>query len=226
MLVIKCLLGQLKPADGIRHAVIDEAQDYSYMQFKAMSLLLRYTKFTILGDVCQTVNLLDRPESFEPLADVFGKRSVKFLNLTKTYRSTKEISDYAAGLIGIDNDGSIDRHGEAPQMITVNTETEKVDRVCATLKENQQQYETTAIITKTKQEAERLFEQLNGKAQVRLIADAGQSFSKGNLIIPCYLAKGLEFDSVIVDGSFDMQRDKNLFYVCCTRALHKLTVIQ
>lgn len=231
LVAIKCLLGQIKPVDNIRHAVVDEAQDYTYMQLFALSLLLRHAKFTVLGDAGQRVDALSDPLDLNSLGGIFAPRSVGIRRLEKTYRSTLEITRYSASLIGADCSDSIDRHGEEPRVITARSDAQRLDMICSALAEYShpgqggEPCSTTAVITRTLADARRLRAALGDEYKISLIDDADASFGAGAVVIPACLAKGLEFDSVIVDANFG-DNERNLEYVCCTRALHRLTVIK
>lgn len=228
---IKCLLGQIKPVENIRHAVVDEAQDYTYMQLFALSLILRHAKFTVLGDPGQRVEALSDPIALDKIGDIFSPRSVASRRLDRTYRSTLEITRYAASLIGADCSGSIDRRGEEPREMTAAAGTARLDKICELLGEfsrpgkNGEPCVTTAVITRTRADARRLYDALSGRFELSLADDADEAFSQGAVVIPACLAKGLEFDSVIVDAEFG-EDERNLQYVCCTRALHRLAVIK
>ncbi|MNG12855.1 Helicase IV [compost metagenome] len=89
-------------------------------------------------------------------------------------------------------------------------------------------FTSIAIITKTaaeSQEAYRLL-QMHGSDEMRLIAKETTTFERGTMVIPAYLAKGVEFDAVLIyDASaqtFDLESERKLFYTACTRAMHRL----
>jgi DNA helicase-2/ATP-dependent DNA helicase PcrA len=223
LIVTGRLLGQIKSVDSIRHAVIDEAQDWSYMQFLALALTLRCSKFTILGDPAQAVDRLSAPVEPQRLAKAFGKRSFKAVKLGRTYRSTREITEFAASLIGADVSGAMDRHGEKPRTVCEPDEKRRAALVREAAMAGLEKHSTVAVITRTVAEAARLAELIGGQG-IKLITDEDAPYQGGAAIMPACLTKGLEFDSVIVTGNFS-GADSSLVYVCCTRALHSLTLI-
>ncbi|MDR3645619.1 MAG: AAA family ATPase [Clostridia bacterium] len=223
LLYIRCLLGELRPADTIRQIVIDEAQDYTFLQYRVFASLFRRAGFTILGDAMQTLNPAVRHKDLDYIVEAFGERGAGHILLTTAYRSTKEINEYAARILGGECPVCVERHGEEPLEAAFACEQEKADFIREKLRQ-ESAGSTTAVITKTTAEAVRLHELLGGDQTAKLIASSDGRLSRGALVLPCALAKGLEFDSVIVDASCG-EFDRNLLYICCTRALHRLTVI-
>jgi DNA helicase-2/ATP-dependent DNA helicase PcrA len=222
ILYIKFLIGQLRPVKEIKHVIIDEAQDYNFLQYRLLSRLFLNAKFTILGDVNQTVNA-DKPQDFEYIKNAFDNKTVDMMSLKKAYRSTIEISEYASKILCNTDFECVLRHGEAVLEDILET-SEKADYINKIIEQTKGKYSTTAIITKTKVQAKLLYSILKPKFDIKLIADNDAIFTKGILIMPSYLSKGLEFDCVIVD--VDSEFDSNLLYTCCTRALHKLVVMK
>lgn len=223
ILYIKFITGQLRPVKDIKHVIIDEAQDYSFLQYRLLSRLFPNAKFTILGDVNQVVNA-DKPQDFEYIKDAFDNKTVDMMSLKKSYRSTIEISEYASKILCKTDYESVLRHGEAVAEEKIESFDAKADFINKIIEQTKGKYSTTAIITKTKSQAKQLYNILRQKIDIKLIADNDALFTKGILVMPSYLSKGLEFDCVIVDA--DTEFDSNLLYVCCTRALHKLVVIK
>ena len=85
----------------IRQVVIDEAQDYSYLQYLIISKIFRNSNFTILGDVNQTINPYYKYESLDILSELF--KQSKCISLTKTYRSSPEIIEFTNKILGLDH---------------------------------------------------------------------------------------------------------------------------
>jgi DNA helicase-2/ATP-dependent DNA helicase PcrA len=223
ILYIKFLAGQTKPIKEIKHVIIDEAQDYNFLQYRLLSRLFVNAKFTILGDINQVVNA-DKPQDFVFIKTAFNNKTVDMMSLKKAYRSTVEISDYADKILSKTDTENVLRHGETPTEMVFDNNNKKVDYLCSFTRQTKGIYNTTAIITKTKQQAIELYNLLTPKIDLKLIADNDAIFTKGILIMPSYLSKGLEFDCVIVNKESEF--DCNLLYICCTRALHRLVVIK
>ena len=84
------------------------------------------------------------------------------------------------------------------------------------------------IVVKTDADAKRYYELLFREHQVYLLSQDSTRFTNGVSITPIQMAKGLEFDEVIVpdadNRNYDSDYDRNLLYIACTRAMHKLTL--
>lgn len=223
LLYAGCLLGDIRPLDAVRHVVVDEAQDYSFLQYRIFSRLFRYARFTILGDASQTLSGVFARENLGDILSAFPGRRTGMLQLNTCYRSTREIGAYAAGVLGRAAGGFVDRHGEPPEEFFAKTPSETAAFVRQWMQSSQTGH-STAVITKTKEQAQALYSLLRDIPGIRLIASEYEQFSGGVLVLPCYLSKGLEFDNVVVDNTAEM--DSRLLYVCCTRALHRLAVIK
>ena len=209
---------------NIKHVVIDEAQDYSELQFYILRKCFEKAYFTILGDVNQAINPFCQYKSLEELSDVFSD-GYKYIELNNTYRSSPEILDYSNMILGINNIKSIRLSNGFPVKRYNNNES--VDEI---LKNIQYIYEhgfkSVAIITKNSAETNNLYNKLVKK-------NIKYSFTKNMIkkdcvsIMPSYLAKGLEFDGVIIYNDINnkyTEEEKNLYYVAITRAQHILFV--
>lgn len=209
---------------NIKHVVIDEAQDYSELQFYILHKCFEKAYFTILGDVNQAINPFCQYKSLEELSDVFSD-GYKYIELNNTYRSSPEILDYSNMILGINNIKSIRLSNGFPVKRYNNNES--VDEI---LKNIQYIYEhgfkSVAIITKNSAETNNLYNKLVKK-------NIKYSFTKNMIkkdcvsIMPSYLAKGLEFDGVIIYNDINnkyTEEEKKLHYVAITRAQHILFV--
>jgi len=204
----------------IRQVVIDEAQDYSYLQYLIISKIFRNSNFTILGDVNQTINPYYKYESLDILANIF--KQSKCISLTKTYRSSPEIIEFTNKILGLNHVSAIRRTEKTPLLHRSDPEMLLDD-----IEYLRKKYKSVAVITRESNTAEKLYEDLKGKIPISILNSQTEEFNKELVIIPAYLAKGLEFDSVIVysDGeSKYLKNEKNLLYVACTRAQHELIV--
>lgn len=121
------------------------------------------------------------------------------------------------------------RNGKLPTVHIVENEDRLNRAICDKVKDLKAEFQTIAIICKTAQEAEKTYEHLCDQIpNMRLIKKETTSYEKGVLVIPSYLAKGIEFDAVIIyNGSkqvFDQEDERKLFYTACTRAMHELYI--
>lgn len=219
----------------IKYVLIDEAQDYTIMQYRILAHLFKRANITILGDINQSIMPFASHKNYESIINILkqDRPGIKYdMNyLTKTYRSTYEINMFCKHIIGNTNMyNQVDRHGDEVSIIKDNDEMKKT-KVLKDALELKKFYNTIAIITKTQEEANKLKECLEGNKKAssfKLITGKEKLFTADKIfIIPSYLAKGLEFDAVLVYNASDKvypDEFKNLLYVVCTRALHKLNI--
>lgn len=228
LLYIKLSLEGSEAFNEIRHTVIDEAQDYSPLQYMVFKLLFGKSRFTVLGDICQAIGGKGEMAIYDQIAGILEKNKPVRLVLNKSYRSTREISDFSRGILGnAPNIIPFERHGEAPLVCCLKSreEMEKaiMDRIAECLSEG---LETVAVVCKTAAASSELYERIKNRTDIGLAADESGRMKKGAVIIPSYLAKGLEFDAVIVHDASDTNYctgiDGSLLYIACSRALHRL----
>ncbi|WP_026677665.1 RNA polymerase recycling motor HelD [Fictibacillus gelatini] len=216
--------------NSVRHVFIDEAQDYSPFQFAFIKHLFPRSKMTVLGDVNQSIHAHSNGGGFAALVELFGKEQTETIVLNRSYRSTKPIVEFTRRMI----DGGqwivpFNREGSKPTVSKAENAkdlTEKIRKQIAELKEAGHQ--TIAIICKTASESKEAFASLKGEASLRLISKETTSFETGTVVIPAYLAKGVEFDAVIIynatKGQYGKESERKLFYTACTRAMHELHI--
>lgn len=209
----------------IRHLVIDEMQDYNVFQFAVLKKLFACPK-TILGDKNQVL-LTEKPAFLSyMLSHVFP--GAKLLALKKSYRSTRQITEFCSRIIGDSGIIPFHREGKEPVVKRERSKEAVLADVCgAAEKLNMEKYRTAAILCRNEEEALFVYDQLRKKLPVTLIKETTTVYCEGILVMPAYFAKGLEFDAVIV---CDMGHEKENpitrqeFYIACTRALHELFV--
>lgn len=220
-LYIKSLLVGFNTNHVIKEIVIDEAQDYNKLQYLIIKKTFKTSNYTILGDTNQTINPYYKYDSLEELTSIF--ESSKYITLTKTYRSTGKIIDYTNKILGLNHVTAI-RNDKASDIIFRNNITKNdfltdINNLKTTSK-------SIAIITKNDKEAEEVYNMLKDDLDIMLIDGFGH-IKRDLVVVPSYVAKGLEFDSVIIYTDEDnkyQEKDKYLFYVACTRAQHNLII--
>ena len=217
-----------KSKTAIRHIFIDEAQDYSPFQFAFIQKLFPYSKMTLLGDFNQAIfSGATGAETVLSDQSIAGDEIESFV-LTKTYRSTKEIVNFTNTLIvGGENIEPFNRSGRKPLVSVIDNEgitTLIVRKINDFHKEG---HRTIAVICRTAEESRRAFEELKNEIPLHLIEKGTISYEKGILVIPSYLAKGIEFDAVILYdcSQYRDESERKLFYTVCTRAMHELHLI-
>lgn len=234
-LYLKELVEGFQTNTQIRHVLLDEGQDYSAFQFAFLKRLFPHAKMTVLGDFNQAIFTHSTALTGEtPIAELYGEEATERIELTQSYRSTWEIVMFTRALLAGDNNIlPFSRHGSKPQLIQVRNGEEQLEQLVHVLHElHSQGYETIGVIGKTAAESREAFDRLaevSGLEGVRLIAEDTPSFEKGISIIPSYLAKGVEFDAVLVlDASAERyahEHERKLFYTACTRAMHTLMLL-
>ena len=220
-LYIKSLLVGFNTNHVIKQIVIDEAQDYNKLQYLIIKKTFKTSNYTILGDTNQTINPYYKYNSLEELTSIFD--SSKYITLTKTYRSTGKIIDYTNKILGLSHVTSI-RNDKASDIIFRNNVTK--NDFLTDINNLKNTSKSIAIITKNDKEAEDIYNLLKDNTDIVLI-DGFSHIKRDLVVVPSYIAKGLEFDSVIIYTDIDnkyQEKDKYLYYVACTRAQHNLII--
>lgn len=202
-----------------KHIVIDEAQDYGEFNFYVLKKIFKNATFSIYGDLAQSLYSYRSINNWECLNNIFD--NLEILKLNKSYRTTIEIMEEANKinkLLKLDKAIPVIRHGDE-----VEYTNKKIIDLINILKEH---YKTIAVITKNQEEANSLYGKLKDKVNINLINSNNLNYNSNINILPSYLSKGLEFDSVIVIDTFNKENilDLKLLYVSMTRALHKLYI--
>ncbi len=209
----------------IKQVIIDEAQDYNRLQYIIINKIFRKADFTILGDINQNINPYYHYNSLEDLCDLF-RGETKYLELLKTYRSSPEIIDYTNKILNLQHVNAIRRDNHKPVVIRKGVSDLK-SRLVEDVKLLQSEYKSTAIITKDEKTAIELYELIKEDVDISLVGADSKAFKKELIIIPAYVSKGLEFDSVIIyndrHNSY-RKNERNLLYVACTRCQHELYI--
>ena len=212
----------------IRHLVIDEAQDYSPFQFAVLRQLYPRSKFTILGDFNQAIYPhTDKSDHFFSHVP-FPAEDIKRYTLKRSYRSTMEIIRFAQQLLR-DEKGLIpfERHGKKPILSIYQHHEERYLAMAKQILQLQKEgTELIAVLCRTESEAIDVYEALTKKHNLHAqrLHKHSLSFQQGVVILPAYLAKGIEFDVVMIANASNYQAEweRKLFYTACTRAMHEL----
>ena len=221
---LKIFVEGIEGIDTIKHVVIDEMQDYTPVQYMVIKALYKCKK-TILGDFGQCVNPYNA-NSLSLLSDIFENSEVVKLN--KSYRSTYEIIKFSEQILKQDIE-PIERHGELPSIIKCNSLEEELKQIEDTIDNfNKFDYSTMGIICKTKSQAKQIYDKLKDKYEVNLLDIDSLEFKEGIIISTIHMSKGLEFDEIVIPmvdvNNYESDYDRNLLYIACTRAMHKLTL--
>ncbi len=215
---------------AIKQVVIDEAQDYYPLHFEIFHLLFSKAKFTILGDINQTLEKREDLSLYQQIRKIFNKKKSSLVTMDKSFRCTNEILNY--GLRFLDKSTEIknfNRKGDEPEIYTAHDQLSYHNMIVSEMKSCLKMgYQSIGLICKTEKKALFLYESLKDKADVQLIKSESTTDLQGVFIIPVYMSKGLEFDAVLICDAdaetYYSQDDKKLLYIACTRALHRLNL--
>jgi DNA helicase-2/ATP-dependent DNA helicase PcrA len=230
LLYLKGALGDLPKTSEIKYVIIDEAQDYTPLQYEIFYQLFKSASITMLGDLNQSINPFMNVGDYGNIAHIFPKDNTCIINLTKSYRSTMEITKFARGILNKEVTAEyVERRGDKPVVISFSEEESIKERILKDIEMYKEEgYKSIGIITRTAKEADIVYIFLKDKAEVKAITKDEDEYINGTLVIPSYLSKGLEFDVVLVynagNENYSSEEERLLFYTACTRALHKLCV--
>ena len=225
LLYLMIQLEGLKTKEEIKHVVIDEAQDYSELQFRVIKEMTGCSSLTIVGDSNQRIVPIDEEVAMLHLDKVFSNLNVEKFNLNKSYRSTKEIMTYANKYLAGQNIIPLVRNGEEvieKEIKTLDELKNNIKEATASLREKG--YESIAIICRDGEEAEKVGKLIKEEAYIKMVNREDMVYSSGVVVMPSYFAKGLEFDGVILINDREVKEEDKLKYVMSTRALHELYV--
>ena len=216
----------------MRYAFIDEIQDYTPFQLCYLKYNFPRAKFTMLGDLNQAIFTKDESRSLlKQISGLFDPEKTDVVQLTKSYRSTKQLTEFTKQILRQgEKIESFNRQGPKPVLWERSSDTAAMQALEQILSENDQAKLTTAIITKDLASAKIVAQKLKeDKVKATLIATANQRLVDGTLVIPSYLAKGLEFDAVIMwaasKENYHRADETQLVYTITSRAMYKLDII-
>lgn len=214
----------------IRQIVVDEAQDYYSLHFEILKRLFPNARYTILGDISQTIEKQENMSLYERITEIMQPDSSCLMVMNKSFRCTKEILSFSMQFLDDDTlFESFNRSGDMPKVIEaidIDLLDEKIME--ETIYSKNQGYRSIGIICKDAQEAEAIYSRLKDKISIHLVRSSENLNTSGVFIIPITMSKGLEFDSVLIYGvdinHYHSVDDKKLLYIASTRALHRLNL--
>lgn len=215
---------------NIKQVVIDEAQDYYPLQYEIFNLLFSNVKFTILGDMKQTLAKKEDISFYEQIQKILNKKKSSLIMLDKSFRCTNEILNFSLKFIEQSSQiKSFNRNGDSPKVYIADNSEIFIDEIVKEIKLCQEKgFQSICLICKTEKNSTYLFNKIKHKLDIQLIKNGSVSDLQGVFILPVYMSKGLEFDTVLIcdadSQNYHDEDDKNLLYVACTRALHKLSL--
>ena len=209
--------------------MIDEVQDYTVTQLMVLARYFSRAHFLLLGDEHQAI--YEGTASFEQIAEIFRQThgSVDECRLLTSYRSSPEITALFTGLLDEREQlrlTSVQRPGVEP---VIRSFAEK-DAYLAALREAVAEpgEGLTAVVAESDARVNWLSKQLGDAA--RVIRGDVSLPARGVVLMPLRVAKGLEFDHVIVpDAQAEVYPDTPLarrrLYTALSRAMHRVTVL-
>ena len=215
---------------NIKQVVIDEAQDYYPLQYEIFNLVFSNAKFTILGDMKQTLAKKEDISFYEQIQKILNKKKSSLIMLDKSFRCTNEILNFSLKFIEKSSQiKSFNRNGDSPKVYIADNSEIFIDEIVKEIKLCQEKgFQSICLICKTEKNSIYLFNKIKHKLDIQLIKNGSVSDLQGVFILPVYMSKGLEFDAVLIcdadSQNYHDEDDKNLLYVACTRALHKLSL--
>lgn len=215
---------------NIKQVVIDEAQDYYPLQYEIFNFLFSNAKFTILGDMKQTLAKKEDISFYEQIQKILNKKKSSLIMLDKSFRCTNEILNFSLKFIEQSSQiKSFNRNGDSPKVYIADNSEIFIDEIVKEIKLCQEKgFQSICLICKTEKNSTYLFNKIKHKLDIQLIKKGSVSDLQGVFILPVYMSKGLEFDTVLIcdadSQNYHDEDDKNLLYVACTRALHKLSL--
>ena len=228
---LRILLGAIKPMEDISHVVVDEAQDYNLLQLQIIRTLYPKAHFTILADANQAIHPLTSTTDMKKMAEVFSTQyGIKEITLSKSYRSTAPINEFAFSIIGIHNpDLYVERDGKAPEVRVCKNLKKEIMQLLQEISEDKSVAILTADLDSTRYVQQKLGHRVaKTERPIQYLLKPNDYLEEKIVAMPIMLAKGLEFDVVIVWDDRDeiyWDENKNLKYLMCTRALHELYFI-
>lgn len=225
ILYLMIMLDGKKVKNKIKHVVIDEAQDYSKLQFLVLRELTGCTSFTIVGDSNQRLITTDEKPAILTLEEVFGDKVMHY-KLNKSYRSTQQIMEYASKFLKEETIVPLVRNGEKVLVEDVNNDEDMIETIISLIEDYEEDgLESIAVIIDNKDNMQSISTLLKERVKIVSFDNDDMIYKGGNVLIPAYYAKGLEFDGVIILD--DNEKTSDLVkYIMCTRALHRLSVVK
>ena len=215
----------------IKQVVIDEAQDYYPLHFELFRLIFPKAKFTVLGDVNQTLEKTETMSLYEQVKKILAKKASSLVVMDKSFRCTNEILKFSTSFLDRKvNIESFNRNGQKPELAVLDNNSDFEKAIISKIEESKMAgYSSIGLICKTAANAQKLFNALKSKVDIKLVKGADNDQTQGTFILPVYMAKGLEFDAVLIcdvdSYTYVQETDKNLLYIAATRALHRLDLL-
>lgn len=229
ILYLKVKMSGCNEFKEIKQVVVDEAQDYYPIHFEILKELFKNSKFTILGDINQSIEKEATLSIYEDVKNILDKKRSLTVYMNKSFRCSYEISKFSNRFLDENIQiESFERHEEEPKVIEADTTCDLDGKIVKYIADYKNlNYKSIAVLCKSMNECEKVYKRLKNKIDIKIIDGNNESIN-GVVVMPVYMAKGLEFDCVIVyetnSSNYKTEFDKRLLYIASTRALHKLVL--
>ena len=233
LLYISYLISGANEYANYEHLVIDEAQDLSIADYYVLKTMFPKATFDIYGDINQSIYDYTGINDWNMLNKTIFNDKANILELNKSYRTTREISDTSnlvLNTLGRTHSECVARNGKQVNISNLDNTNSMVEIVSELNELLNKNYETIAIICKDEKETTKAYQGLSKLGlKVNLITDKNEEYHGGISILPSYLSKGLEFDAVILYNANEENYgsdpiSQKLLYVVITRAMHELYI--
>jgi len=236
LLYLKLETDGLDRKTPIGHIVVDEAQDLSVFQLYLLKRMMHGGSMTILGDLCQGIHSYRGITDWNTVMEEVFQGKCRYLTLKKSYRTTVEIMNAANAVArrlpcDLPPAEPVIRHGQPPEIQRACDFTELSDKMAKNIRDCQENgLKTIAVLCKTEEECRELGRQIRKKVpDIQLITGREREYPGGVVLLPAYLAKGLEFDAVLLSNASENcypedELHTKLLYVAMTRPLHRLYI--
>lgn len=230
ILLLKGLFDGFMADKSVIHLIIDEAQDYTPIQYEIIRHVFSESSITLLGDINQSINPFMNIRNFDSIWKIFSRNTGIIVPLMTSYRATFEIAQFTSHILKSSQPiNVVARNGEKPTVTCVRDSEKLIGKISADIDILKKSgLNSIAVICKSAKEAKNAFNALKSLHEICLVERDDTKFEHGIVVIPVYLAKGLEFDGVIIydagSHNYSGEDDRRLFYTACTRALHVLHV--
>ncbi len=235
LVLIKYRTTQKKEDEEFGQIFMDEAQDFGVAPYYVLRTVLPKCFFTIMGDVSQNINYESGMNDWEDLKKcMLTNEKDSFRLLSKSYRNTIEISEYAGEILELASAGAykiepVIRHGMEVDIVDAGDDEERAKKTAEIIEEVKKRgFFSVAIVVFDEKESTVVKEKVGAYTEV--IDGNETGFQTGTMILPVQLTKGLEFDAVILwkpemEKAKSGSKEAKLRYVAVTRALHELHIL-
>ena len=225
------------PRLDIRHVVVDEAQDFSAIEFFLIRKMTRNAPMTLVGDLMQGVRSYRGLTDWQEVTDGLFSGKAVMHHLVTSYRNTIEIMNTALRVAkkqpvpGQQEAKPVLRHGPEPEFMQFASAKDQAGKIAEIIRKwKQEGMSTIAVIDRTDAQLKALMKKLPEELGARLLDVNGEEYVGGVTLAKAADVKGFEFDGVIIADAGaerfpDQELDARLLYVCLTRPLHRLACL-